>query len=89
IEFRSDVRLADAPDGEPVDRVVEGNRPLVVDGMKIHQLDWGYAPFVQVEVDGELVYESFLTATVTDAGHFRAAVKAPSADPDVGLAVFF
>ncbi|MFA9446260.1 cytochrome c biogenesis protein ResB [Egicoccus sp. AB-alg6-2] len=86
--FRSDVEVT-RPDGSTRQTVIEGNRPLVVDGMKIHQLDWGYAPLVQVEVDGELVYEDYLTATATDAGHFRAAVKAPSADPDLGMSVFF
>ncbi|MEX2500997.1 MAG: cytochrome c biogenesis protein ResB, partial [Trueperaceae bacterium] len=39
-------------------------------------------------VDGELLYEDFLTATLTDGGHFRAAVKAPAADPDIGMTVF-
>jgi cytochrome c biogenesis protein len=86
--FRSDVELT-RNDGATETTLIEGNRPLVVDGMKIHQLDWGYAPLVQVEVDGELVYEDFLTATATDGGHFRAAVKAPSADPDLGMTVFF
>jgi cytochrome c biogenesis protein len=83
--FRSDVVVTRA-DGEVVDTVIEGNRPLVVDGQKIHQLDWGYAPFVEVEVDGEQVYAGFLTAT-QDQGYFQAAVKAPAAEPDVGLEV--
>jgi hypothetical protein len=39
----SDVTITPA-DGEPFAADVEGNRPLVIDGMKIHQLDWGYAP---------------------------------------------
>jgi cytochrome c biogenesis protein len=67
--------------------VVEGNRPLVVDGAKVHQLDWGYAPWVEVEQDGEQVYAGFLTATVQDQGYFQAAVKAPAAEPDLGLEV--
>ncbi|HSK25072.1 MAG TPA: cytochrome c biogenesis protein ResB, partial [Egicoccus sp.] len=61
--FRSDVEVTRA-DGTTETTVVEGNRPLVIDGMKIHQLDWGYAPLVQVEVDGELVFEDYLTATL-------------------------
>jgi cytochrome c biogenesis protein len=84
--FRSDVTVSRA-DGEVVETVIEGNRPLVVDGAKIHQLDWGYAPWVEVEVDGEQVYAGHLTATLTDGGFFRAAVKAPAADPDLGLEV--
>ena len=86
--FRSDVEMT-RPDGTTESTVIEGNAPLMVDGMKIHQLDWGYAPLVQVEVDGELVYEDYLTATLTDAGHFRAAVKAPAAEPDLGMTVLF
>jgi cytochrome c biogenesis protein len=83
--FRSTVEVT-TDDGDVIDTVIEGNRPLVVDGAKIHQLDWGYAPFVEVEVDGEQVYAGFLTATA-DQGFFQAAVKAPAADPDLGLEV--
>jgi cytochrome c biogenesis protein len=84
--FRSDVTVT-REDGEVIETVIEGNRPLVVDGMKIHQLDWGYAPWVEVEVDGEQVHAGFLTATAQDRGFFQAAVKAPAADPDLGLDV--
>jgi cytochrome c biogenesis protein len=87
IVFRSDVTVT-REDGEVIGTVIEGNRPLVVDGMKIHQLDWGYAPWVEVEEDGEQVFAGFLTATIGDAGVFNAAVKAPAADPDIGLEVF-
>jgi cytochrome c biogenesis protein len=86
IVFRSDVTVT-REDGEVISTVIEGNRPLVVDGMKIHQLDWGYAPWVEVEEDGEQVFAGFLTATIGDAGVFNAAVKAPAADPDIGLEV--
>lgn len=86
--FVSDVTVTTA-DGEVRETTVEGNRPLTVDGLKIHQLDWGYAPFVEVWVDGELEHANFLTAQAADGGMFRAAVKVPSADPDVGLEVFF
>lgn len=85
--FRSEVTITPA-EGEPFEAVVAGNEPLVVDGMKIHQLDWGYAPLVRVDVDGEVVREEFLTSQAADGGFFRAAVKAPGADPDVGLEVF-
>jgi cytochrome c biogenesis protein len=84
--FRSDVTVT-RDGGEVIETVIEGNRPLVVDGAKIHQLDWGYAPWVEVEVDGEQVHAGFLTATLSDGGFFRAAVKAPAAEPDLGLEV--
>jgi cytochrome c biogenesis protein len=86
--FRSEVTIT-PPDGEPFPAVVGSNQPLVVDGMKIHQLDWGYSPRLVVEVDGEVVHDRFLTAQLGEGGGFyRTAVKAPGADPDVGLDVF-
>jgi cytochrome c biogenesis protein len=42
-----------------------------------------------VEQDGEVVHDAFLTATVTETGFFRAAVKAPAAEPDIGLEIYF
>lgn len=49
------------PDGSTFDETVGGKDPLVVDGMKIHQLDWGCAPRVVIEEDGEVVHDGFLT----------------------------
>lgn len=82
--FLSDVTV-NTSDGRVVEDSIGGNDPMVVDGMKIHQLEWGYAPRVVVEVDGEVVHDAFLTAIQTNRGFFRTAVKAPGADPDVGL----
>lgn len=87
IEFRSEVTVT-PPDGEPVAAVIDSNRPLNLDGTRITQLDWGYAPRVVVEVDGEVVHDAFLTPTLTGGGFYRGAVKAPAASPDVGLDVF-
>lgn len=87
-EFRSDVTVTPA-DGEPYDAVIDSNRPVMIDGMRVTQLDWGYAPRVVVEVDGAVVHDGFVHANVADGGAFRAAVKAPAADPDVGLDLFF
>jgi cytochrome c biogenesis protein len=86
-EFRSDVTITPA-EGEPYAAVIDSNRPLMVEGMRITQLDWGYAPRIVVEVDGEVVFDDFVTGIVTDGGFFRTAVKAPSATPDVGLELF-
>jgi cytochrome c biogenesis protein len=86
--FASDVTVEHA-DGRVTETTVEGNRPASFDGMRVHQLDWGYAPQIVVEQDGEVVHDGYLTATVTDTGFFRAAVKAPAADPDIGLEIFF
>lgn len=77
------------PDGTTLVEPVGGNDPLVVDGMKVHLLDWGYAPRVQVEVDGRLVHDGFIVMSRTDRGFWSGAVKAPGAEPDVGLEVSF
>ncbi len=85
--FRSEVSITPSEGGAPFVAELEGNRPLTVEGMKVHQLDWGYAPYVEVEIDGEVVHAAFLTAVAGDDGVFRGAVKAPAADPDLGLEI--
>ena len=82
--FRSAVTLTDGQ-GEMEQAVIEGNAPHSIDGFKIHQLDWGYAARVVIEVDGEVVHDDFLTLIAMDVAGFRGAAKAPAADPDVGL----
>ena len=84
--FRSEVDVLRA-DGTVERAVVEGNRPLVVDGRKIHQLDWGYAPRVVVRQDGEVVHDGWVL-TLAGTGVFSGAVKAPAAEPDVGLELY-
>jgi cytochrome c biogenesis protein len=84
--FRSAVTIT-RPDGRVERASVEGNRPLVVDGRKIHQLDWGYAPRIIVRDRGVVVHDAFVT-TQDATGLFMGAVKAPAADPDVGLELF-
>ena len=75
------------PDGSAFDATVEGNRPLTVDGRKIHQLDWGYAARIIVREGGRVVHDAFAT-TQDRTGFFAGAVKAPAAVPDVGLELF-
>lgn len=85
--FRSDVTITE-DDGSQWDAVVEGNRPITVDGFRVHQLDWGYAPRIVVEDGDEVVFDDFITMIAMERGGFRGAVKAPAAEPDVGLDVF-
>jgi cytochrome c biogenesis protein len=85
--FRSQVSITDG-DGNPEQAVIEGNAPHTVDGFKIHQLDWGYAPRIVIEVDGDVVHDDYLTMIAMDTAGFRGAAKAPAADPDVGLDLF-
>ena len=85
--FRSDVTITPR-DGDTFTGVVEGNRPLTVDGRKIHQLDWGYAARMIVrDGDGQVVSDGF-ALTEDRTGFFAGAVKAPSAVPDIGVELF-
>ena len=87
--FLSHVTITE-PDGTTHKDTVGGNDPLVVDGMKIHQLDWGYAVRVVVKDHGKVVHDGFVTMqTSKDGPFYQGAVKAPSADPDIGLNVYF
>lgn len=87
-EFRSHVTINPAA-GAPFDALIDSNQPLAIDGMRITQLDWGYALQVRVEVDGEVVHDGFIQPMLGDAGVYRGAVKVPSVNPDLGLDVFF
>jgi len=84
--FRSDVTMT-TRDGERFAAVVEGNRPLTVDGRKIHQLDWGYAARMVVR-DGDRVVHDGFALTEDRTGYFSGAVKAPAGAPDVGVELF-
>jgi len=84
--FRSDVTIT-TRDGAVSGEVVEGNRPLTVDGRKIHQLDWGYAARMVVR-DGERVVHDGFALTEDRTGFFAGAVKAPAGVPDIGVELF-
>ena len=88
-EFRSDVLITPSDGSEPYRETIDSNQPIDIEGRQVTQLDWGYAPRVVVEVDGEVVHDGFITPTLEDSGAYRGAVKAPAADPDVGLDIFF
>ncbi|HEX9767477.1 MAG TPA: cytochrome c biogenesis protein ResB [Nitriliruptorales bacterium] len=86
IVFESTVTITDA-NGQSRSDTVAGNDPLVIDNMRIHQLGWGYAPRLVVEVDGEIVHDAHVM--LVQAGDaFIGVVKAPAAEPDVGFEVF-
>ena len=88
-EFRSDITVTPSDGSEPYSTTIDSNQPVTLEGRQVTQLDWGYAPRVVVEVDGQVVHDAFLTPVLEDSGAYRGAVKAPAADPDVGLDVFF
>lgn len=85
--FEADVTIETA-DGETRQATVKGNSPVVIEGFKVHLLGWGYSPRVIVREGREVVYDGFVNTTVNDNGAFRGAVKAPAAEPDVGLDIF-
>lgn len=83
--FDSTVTITKA-DGTSYQDTVGGNDPLIIDGMKVHQLAWGYAPrLVVIDAEGTPVFDEFIIASETNQPFFRSAVKAASADPDIGL----
>lgn len=79
--FEADVAVTE-DDGTVRHEMIEGNVPMVVDDFKIHLLDWGYAPVLQVRVDDELVWEGSQASQQTSQGFYRTAVKAPDVGPD-------
>jgi cytochrome c biogenesis protein len=65
------------------------NEPLTVDGVKVYQLGFGWAPVIEVRQDGRLLAEEPVVF-VTDAPEdqrlpWRGVMKLPSLSPQVGL----
>ncbi len=89
VEFTSHVTLT-SHDGSVVrEATTVVNDPLVFQGMKIHQLDWGWAPRIVVEEGGETVHDAHVTMAATDQpGVWRGVVKAPAARPQIGIELF-
>ncbi len=85
--FQADVDVTE-PDGTERSATISPNVPMVVDGQKIHLLDWGYAPRIVVSDGDRVVYDGTTTARIDpEQGFYRTAVKAPAAEPGIGLAV--
>ena len=87
--MRSEITLT-MPDGTSSREVIDANHPLVVDGRRILQLDWGYATHFIVRQDGRVVHDGFVSTLLGPGGlcPCTGAVKAPAAVPDVGLELF-
>lgn len=89
ILFRSTVNVTEA-DGDTYTDTVGSNDPLLIDGMKVLQLDWGYAARVVVADGSEVVHDALVPMTATEtAGLWHGAVKAPALEPDLGLDLLF
>lgn len=90
--FRSEVTVDPGPGQPSVRRDLQVNVPAVINGMKVHQLDWGYAVQVLVrDPEGEIVHDAFVPLSDLDGGGsaWRGVVKAPAAKPQLGLELFF
>ncbi|MDQ4130614.1 MAG: cytochrome c biogenesis protein ResB [Actinomycetota bacterium] len=90
--FRSEVTIDPGGGAPPMRRDLQVNVPAVVNGMKIHQLDWGYAVRVVVrDPQGEVVHDAFVPLSDLDGGGgaWRGVVKAPAAKPQLGFELFF
>ena len=86
--FEADVTLT-LPDGTVTAERIENNKPLVVDGFKVHLLGWGYAPLVRIRDGANIVYEDYVTTIFDDEElAFTGVVKAPATEPDLGLELF-
>ncbi|MGH3442747.1 MAG: cytochrome c biogenesis protein ResB [Nitriliruptorales bacterium] len=82
--------VVDPPDGgEPIVDHLRVNDPLVVDGMKIHQLDWGYALRMVVRDGGDVVHDAPVLLRQAPGGFWVGALKAPAASPQLGLQLGF
>src|SRR5918992_4700627 len=91
-DFVSRVRV-DGSDGEPAgEHEIRVNDPLSVEGVKIYQQGYGWAPVVEVRQDGRLLAGQPVVF-VTDAPDdqripWRGVLKLPSLRPQVGLEPF-
>jgi cytochrome c biogenesis protein len=87
--FVSRVSLFDE-DGRPVGEDEIGvNDPLELEGVKLYQLGYGWAPVIEVRLDGRLLASEpvvFVTRTPNDQTRpWHGVIKLPSLDPEVGL----
>ena len=89
-DFVSTVEVRGA-DGASTSRAeIRVNHPLSVDGLKLFQQGYGWAPVIEVRHEGRLVASGpvvFVTDTPNDQRRpWRGVVKLPSLEPQVGLA---
>lgn len=87
--FVSHVTVEPADGGEPLVDDLRVNDPLVVDGMKVHQLDWGYAVRMVVRDQDQVVHDAPVLLKAAPGGFWVGALKAPAASPQLGLQIGF
>lgn len=85
--FEADITYRESPNSPGVQRSIEVNEPLEVDGAKIFLVGHGYAPhFVVTDSTGATVFDDTVVFLPQD-GAFTSTgvVKIPDATPSIGL----
>jgi cytochrome c biogenesis protein len=88
--YRSEITAVDA-DGKVQHQAIAVNRPMTVDGIRLFQSDYGYAPWVKVTgPDGSVLADDpvqLLRSPETEIS--TGALKLPSLRPQLGLELTF
>ncbi|MGH2692474.1 MAG: cytochrome c biogenesis protein ResB [Actinomycetota bacterium] len=88
-QFVSQVTLLGDDGQELGPRTIRVNQPLEHEGVKLYQLGYGWAPVIEVRLEGRLLASEpvvFITRSPNDlAVPWHGVVKLPSLEPDVGL----
>jgi cytochrome c biogenesis protein len=88
-DFVSRVEVIEADGSAAGPSEIRVNHPLSVEGVKVFQQGYGWAPVIEVRHDGRLVVGGpvvFVTDTPNDQRRpWRGVIKLPSLDPQVGL----
>lgn len=85
--FRAHVEVDPSGDRPARRDAILVNAPMVVDGMKIHVLDWGYAVRMVVRDGDDVVHDAFTPLRQAGPGVWSGVVKAPAADPQLGFEI--
>jgi cytochrome c biogenesis protein len=91
LDFVSRLRFVERADGSERTEVIRVNHPASVDGLRVFQEGFGWAPVVKVSLDGEPLWSSpiEMSRDVPPEGvpaaamPWRGSVKLTSLDPDV------
>jgi cytochrome c biogenesis protein len=88
-DFVSRVEVAGPDGGAEASREIRVNHPLSVDGLKLFQQGYGWAPVIEVRHEGRPVASGpvvFVTDTPNDQRRpWRGVIKLPSLEPQIGL----
>jgi cytochrome c biogenesis protein len=82
--FRANVEVTDRPGAAPRRAVLEVNKPLNINGTKVHLIGHGYAPKVTVkDAEGNIAFSGPVVLLPQDSNFTSlGAIKAPDARPE-------